>query len=79
MEKSEDQGNVVPIGGADHAQARLPYRIELWDLARAAPERVLGRAASVMLGRAIFQAAQAEHPGRRIVLRRGRETIAQSD
>jgi hypothetical protein len=79
MKTDEDQDKVAPFGVATAAQARLPYAIELWDLPRVAPERVLGRAASAILGRAIFQAAQAEHPGRRIVLRRGRETIAQTD
>lgn len=50
---------------------RLPYAIELWNVRRTAPERVIARAANVALAQAIFKAAQAEHPGRRIVLRRG--------
>lgn len=79
----EDQDKVAPIratvGATGGAHGRLAYAIELWDAAGAGPERVLGRAASVIVGRAIFQAAQAEHPDRRVVLRRGRDVIARSD
>jgi hypothetical protein len=64
-----------PIGQGE----RLPYRIELWDAERLDTiERVLARAASVTLARAIFKAALAEHPGRRITLRRGARVIADS-
>ena len=50
----------------------LPYSVELWqDGERALIERVLARASSDTLARAIFKAAQTEHPERRITLRRG--------
>jgi hypothetical protein len=45
----------------------LPYRIELWTDAGTL-ERVLARALNSQLARAIFKAAQSEHPGRRITL-----------
>lgn len=57
----------------------LPYSVELWDRERDAAERVLGRAATAVLARAIFTAAASEHVGRRIVLLRGTEVIAQND
>jgi len=41
-------------------------------------ERVLARAANALLARAIFKAAQGEHPGRRITLRRGSHIVADS-
>ena len=41
-------------------------------------ERVLARALNAQLARAIFHAAQKEHPQRRILLRRGSRTIADS-
>ena len=56
----------------------LPYSIELWDDDDRLPQRVLARAFTSALARAIFQAAQNEHPERRIVLRRGARTVADS-
>ena len=46
----------------------LPYRIELWRDGQAEVERVLARAASAELARAIFKAVQGEYPARRITL-----------
>jgi hypothetical protein len=63
-----------PSSGED-----LPYRIELWQAPRHdAVERVLARALSATLARAIFQAAQSEHPERRITLSKGAHVIADS-
>jgi hypothetical protein len=57
----------------------LPYRIELWHPERReSVERVLARALSAQLARAIFRAAQGEHPQRRITLRKGNRIIADS-
>jgi hypothetical protein len=57
----------------------LVYRIELWRDGRVDQvERVLARAASVELARAIFKAALTEHPGRRITLRKGSRTLGDS-
>jgi hypothetical protein len=58
---------------------KLPYRIELWDpVARDCIERVLARASSAPLARAMFNAARNEHPDRRITLRRGKRVVADS-
>jgi hypothetical protein len=57
----------------------LSYIIELWQADGAAKvERILARAANAALARAIFKAAQGEHPERRITLRRGNRIIADS-
>ena len=57
----------------------LPYRIELWpDGDGEGVARVLARAASAELARAIFKAALTEHPGRRIMLRKGNRVMADS-
>jgi hypothetical protein len=57
----------------------LPFRVELWhDGSGDTVERVLARAASAPLARAIFKAAQGEHPERRITLRRDHQIIADS-
>ena len=71
-----DESRVVPMEGAE--DNRLLYIVELWNLPRTAPERVLGRAASVVLARAIFTAAQTEHLGRRLVLRRGGRVLEEA-
>jgi hypothetical protein len=60
-------------------QEELPYRVELWQAGRrGAVERVLGRALTLQLARAIFKAARAEHPERRITLRKGNRIVADS-
>lgn len=78
MDRDADKPKIVrmarPIGG----QEGLPYMVELWNLPRTAPERVIGRAASVRLARAIFEAALNEHLGRRILLRRGAQVLAEN-
>ncbi|MBV8752087.1 MAG: hypothetical protein JO328_04425 [Hyphomicrobiales bacterium] len=57
----------------------LPYRIDLWRAdGENGVERVLARAASVQLARAIFKAAQGEHPQRRITLCRGNRIVSDS-
>ena len=38
---------------------------------------VMARAASATLGRAIFEAALVEHPGRHIILRQGDRVLAE--
>jgi hypothetical protein len=79
MIKGEDDGKVVALGASVGATSPLPYTVELWNLPRTAPERIIGRAASAVLARAIFTAARTEHLGRRVLLRRGSRIIAESD
>jgi hypothetical protein len=65
--------------GPSAPNEELPFRVELWhDGAGDIIERVLARAASSQLARAIFKAAQDEHPERRITLRKGERIIADS-
>jgi len=82
MNRREDgergSGVVAPLGEAAPSTGLL-YVIELWNLSRTAPERAIGRAASAVLARAIFAAAQSEHLGRKIVLRRGGKVVAETD
>ena len=78
MVEREEPSKVLPIAHAP-AAARLPYVIELWNLTRDTPEKVIARAASALLARAIFSAAQGEHLGRMIVLRRGSHVLARTD
>lgn len=78
MKGAEDENKVIALGDAASAGS-LPYAIELWDMSRGAPERIIGRAASMVLARAIFTAAQTEHLGRKIVLRRGSKVMAETE
>jgi hypothetical protein len=74
----EDKSKLVQLGAPD-LREELPFRVELWhDGAGESVERLLARAASAPLGRAIFKAALSEHPNRRITLRRGSRVIADS-
>jgi hypothetical protein len=78
MAKLEDEANAAPLESAPAVGGELPYAVELWDLPRRGPERVIGRAASMIVAHAIFTAAQAEHLGRRLVLRRGSQILLES-
>ncbi len=77
-DSDKDQAQSFPANGIRPAGEKLPYLVELWDLRRAGIEKVLARASSAQMARAIFVAAQSEHLGRRIVLKRGKEIIAES-
>jgi hypothetical protein len=79
MIEGEEEDRVIPISAAAGTTARLPYAVELWNLQRTACERIIGRAASVTLARAIFTAAQGEHLGRLIRLRRGAQVLGESE
>lgn len=54
----------------------LPFSVEVADGENGT--RVLARAASVSLAQAIFSAARTEYPSRRILLKRGGETLNDS-
>ena len=75
---TERTTKIAPISSAAGQQDKLPYRIELCGETENAPERALALALNANLARAIFLAAQKEYPERRIVLRRGGRTIADS-
>ena len=75
----QDRADTSRTSRPSRPAEELLYRIELWrDGHGDRIERVLARAASVGLGRAIFKAALTEHPGRRITLRKGNRTIEDS-
>ena len=78
MVERPDREKVAPLTAPASAGSALPHEVVLWDLPRARPERVLGRAAGVVLARAIFAAAVTEHLGRRIVLLHGGKVLAES-
>ena len=77
VEHKPDNARVVQVTGPDGDGETLPYHIELWH-DRDCVERVLARAFSAPLARAIFKAARSEHPDRRITLRRGKRVVADS-
>jgi len=75
---NERTAKIARLDGSAPQSEKLPYRIELWDQDARSLERILARALSAQLGRAIFKAAQKEHPEGRILLRRGKRTVADS-
>jgi hypothetical protein len=79
MVSGKGQGKVSVLAGPSTKNTKLPYSIELWDAQRKDVERVLARAVSAPLARAIYSAALEEHPERRITLCRGARVIAQRD
>ena len=77
--QGQEMAKSTRIGPARPAAEELPYCIELWRWDKThLVERVLGRALNNQLARAIFTAAKSEYPERRITLRKGNRTIADS-
>jgi hypothetical protein len=64
-------------GSPSRPRDALPFRIELAN-PDDGEQRILARAASAQLARAIFRAAAAEHSDARVTLRQGRRIIADS-
>jgi len=56
----------------------LPFRVVLRGEPEGEADRVIGRAATIALAMAIFQAAKLDFPGRRITLNRGAGVIEES-
>ena len=57
----------------------LPYVIEIWSKTGSQPLRVIARAQNAALARAIFRAAAAENPERKLTLRRDGRTLASTE
>lgn len=79
MIRGDQPLNSAANGAEAFSAEELPYAVELWNPARTEPERIIARAASATLARAIYAAANAEHLGRKLVLRRGVQVILQSE
>ena len=62
-------GKLERFDGSPVAREDLPYKVELWDSAKAAVEQVLAVTANGSIGYAAFFAATREHPGRYVTLR----------
>lgn len=78
MTSSDAESKVVAFGEADGPREMLPFRVELWDRALGKPERVIGRAATMVLAQAIFTAAQGDFSGERITLSRGSNILLET-
>ena len=55
------------------------WSVELWDMGRTQLEKVLGRASSVEVASAIFEAAVQDYPYRLVVLRRGTTLVRSTE
>ena len=70
MSQEKDNGSVDADG------RKLQYQIELWT--NGEQKKVLAQAAQASLARAIYVAAQTEHPDEVVVLRRDDTVLARS-
>jgi hypothetical protein len=70
------QTAVGRAGSTDNDE--LPFCVELWGVEAGTVDRVLARALSMQLARAIYTAALSEFPQRRITLRRGSDIVLDS-
>ena len=66
-----DEGNGRPARfGRDTPESEeLPYKVELWDVARSSVETVLAVTANGSIGYAAYYAATREYPDRYVTLR----------
>jgi hypothetical protein len=82
IEQDRDGEKVLPLSPRADRDEALGYEIVLacggGEREGERGERLLAKAASNRLAQAIFNAAKAEHPGRRIVLRRDTRVIVDS-
>ena len=89
MARASEDWLSLPVGGkmqdkaktarGAHSPEDLLYVIVLWSAEdRDAVEHTLARAVSGELAQTIFKAAAAEHPGRRITLRKEKRVIAET-
>jgi len=67
----DDDGpaELLPFGPVPTEREDLPYRVELWNEAKASVEQVLAVTASGSIGYAAFYAATREFPQRYVTLR----------
>ena len=64
------EGGEAPSSGPDPLEGEdLPYKVELWDEARAGVEQVLAVTANASIGYAAYYAATREYPHRYVTLR----------
>lgn len=78
IEQDRDGENVLPITGRADADDELRYEVALAADGNGTKERLLALAASGQLAHAIFNAAKAEHPDRRVILRRDSRILVDS-
>ncbi len=78
IEQDRDGEKVLPLSPRADRDQDLGYEIVVASDQRAGAERLLARAGSGQLARAIFNAAKSEHPGQRIILRRDARVIVDS-
>ncbi len=77
-ERANTNSTEAPARGDVNEKEDLSYRVTLWVEENTLVLKVLARATSIVLARAIYVATLTENPGRRITLNRGLETISDS-
>lgn len=77
MNDGDKHPHVAPGANENLGSAGLPYIVEIWNLPRTHVERVIARADTILVARAVFDAAAAENPSRRVVLRQADRVLAE--
>jgi len=78
MIKPEAGRNIIALDAQAVPAEPLPYRVEIWNGAADLEGRVVGRAASLPLARAVFTAAASDFPTHRITLSRGDKVLQEA-
>lgn len=68
-EGDDDASTPVPFRPSPVEREDLPYKVELWDDAKAAVEQVLAVTSNGSIGYAAYYAATREYPQRYVTLR----------
>ena len=79
MTKEPSKGSIGAPQGIAGAADHLAYTIELWNLTRTEPERLLGRAEKLAVAEQLYKAAVREYPARLVVLRHEQREVRRTD
>jgi hypothetical protein len=76
-----DDPSSSKISSFDHPTAHedLPYKVELWDEAKASVEQILAITANGSIGYAAYYAAAREYPYRYVTLRHKNSIVSRSN
>jgi hypothetical protein len=72
----DDPAKTLPFGPVPSEREELPYKVELWDEAKASVEQVLAITANGTIGYAAYYAATREFPDRYITLRHKNKIVS---
>ncbi|HEX5507182.1 MAG TPA: hypothetical protein VFX37_01630 [Pseudolabrys sp.] len=72
----DDPAKTLPFGPVPTEREELPYKVELWDEAKASVEQILAVTANGTIGYAAYYAATREFPERYVTLRHKNKIVS---